>query len=91
MLYDTEHRVCALEPVSKLSEFQVFDATWRRDQFDVLDFFSEGKSVDLIKFRDPVIGKELLDIRIETAALEETITQEQHPVLAVISKQTHVH
>lgn len=91
VLYDTEHRVCALEPVSKPSELQIFNATWRRDQLDILNLLSERESVNLIKLRNSVIGKELLDIRIETTALEEAITQKQHPVLAVISKQTHVH
>ena len=64
-------------------EFEILDAALGDDQLDVLDISRRGVACELADVFDIVIKEPILQVGVESAGLEETITQEHHAVRAV--------
>ena len=91
VLYHSKQRVSPPEPISQPAEFQILYTARRSDELNILDALSKCEAIYLINPRDPVISKELLDIRIEATTLKKSITKQHHAVLPIRAKQTFVH
>ena len=91
VLYYAKQRISSAKPISQPAELQILYAARRRDYLDILNSLCEGEPIHLIDSRNPSVSKELLDIRIETAALEKTVTEQHHAILLVSSEQALVH
>ena len=92
MLYHAEHRISTLQPLAQPAKLQILNAGRRSDQLDVLDRLRQRESVQLLDFRNPVVSKELLNVCVETAGLEKSVSEQQHAVLLVLgAKQGLVH
>ena len=64
-------------------EFEILDAALGDDQLDVLDISRRGVACELADVFDIVIKEPVLQVGIEGAGLEETVTQKHHAVVAV--------
>ena len=70
-------------------ELEVLDAALGDDQLDALDVSRRGIACELADVLDIVIEEPILQVGIEGAGLEETVTQKHHAVVAVSVLKEH--
>ena len=64
-------------------KLKVFDAALGNDQLDILDFSRRGIACELADLGDIVVKEPILQVGVEGAGLEETVTQKHHAVFVI--------
>ena len=75
MLYNAKDGVNIMQPILQLTKFKVLDTAGCRNQLHVLDPLRQGKAIQLAHVRNTMVGKEPLNIAVETTALKESVSQ----------------
>ena len=70
-------------------EFEILDTALGNDQLDILDISRSGIACELAYLRDIVIEEPVLQVGVEGAGLEETVTQKHHGVVVISVLKEH--